>query len=196
LNDERERLVGYLAILGLEAPPTIPDQLLRYAAELVRWSRRVDLTGARDLAGFVAGPLADALTLVPSLPATGRLVDVGSGGGLPGIPAKILVPGLEVTLVEPRARRCAFLRHVTALLGLEVTIVEGRDEVLPDAGFDLAVAEAVWSPEEWLPRGRRLVRPGGTVFVLAAAPPPAGTPFACRAHLLRAGQTRYVWSVD
>jgi 16S rRNA (guanine527-N7)-methyltransferase len=150
------------------------DRLLRYAGELVRWNRRLNLSGAATAEEFVAGPLFDALTLLPVLEDGPDLVDVGSGGGLPGIPAAILRPGLRVTLVEPRARRAAFLRHAVHLLGLGAEVVQGRAEELGDGQWSMAVAQAVWPPAEWLARAPRLVRPGGAVHLLGTSPLPPG----------------------
>jgi 16S rRNA (guanine527-N7)-methyltransferase len=183
---ELERAAG---ALGLDPDEVRAGRLLLYVGELVRWNRRLNLTGAGTAAEFVAGPLFDALTLMPVLGDGPDLVDVGSGGGLPGIPAAILRPGMAVTLVEPRARRAAFLRHAVHLLGLRAEIVQGRTEELADGGWSSAVAQAVWPPAEWLARAPRLLRPGGAVHVLASSPlDPGDIPpslvleqtFACR----------------
>jgi 16S rRNA (guanine(527)-N(7))-methyltransferase RsmG len=109
-----------------------------------------------------------ALTLVPLLDPGRTVVDVGSGGGLPGIPAAILVPELRVTLVEPRSRRTAFLRHAGHALGLELEVVQCRVEELRDHQWNGAVSEAVWPAHEWLARAVRLVEPGGAVYVLSS----------------------------
>jgi 16S rRNA (guanine527-N7)-methyltransferase len=159
-----------LATLGLAPPRPVVERLLEYATELVHWSRRVDLTGAATVADLVRGPLFDALTLVPALDPGGALVDVGSGGGMPGIPAAILSPGLRLTLVEPRSRRAAFLRHAAHALRLEAEVVQSREEELREGAWDGAVAQAVWPAGEWLCRAPRLVAPGGAVYCLTVQP--------------------------
>lgn len=188
-QDARSALDAAAQSLGIEIGGESGALLLRYAAELARWNRRLNLTGAGTAAAFVAGPLFDALTLLPVLGEGPDLVDVGSGGGLPGIPAAILRPGLAVTLVEPRTRRAAFLRHTVHLLGLRAEVVQGRAEELADGGWSRAVAQAVWPPAEWLARAPRLVRPGGAVLALSSSPlDPGDVPpslslertFACR----------------
>jgi 16S rRNA (guanine527-N7)-methyltransferase len=178
---DREETQGALdtaaAALGLVLDRAAAAQLFRYAEELVRWNRRLNLTGAGTTAEFVAGPLFDGLTLLPVLGDGIDLVDVGSGGGLPGIPAAILRPELTVTLVEPRARRAAFLRHAVHLLGLRAEVVQGRAEELTDGQWSMAAAQAVWPPGEWLARAPRLVPPGGAIHVLSSTPlAPADVP--------------------
>lgn len=159
-----------LAALGLAPDSRTRERLLDYAGELIGWGRRVNLTGAADVGALIRGPLFDALTLVPLLDDAEDLVDVGSGGGLPGIPAALLAPGRRVTLVEPRARRCAFLRHAVHALGLDLEVVQSRAEELRDGQWRGAVAQAVWPPERWLAAARRLVVPGGAVYVLGTRP--------------------------
>jgi len=159
-----------LEALGLSPPAERIEALLLYAAEIARWTRRVDLTGARGAEEIVRGPLFDALTLIPVLEPSGELLDVGSGAGLPGIPAAVLRPGIRVTLSEPRARRAAFLRHAVHSLAIEAEIVEARDDALGERRWDGAVAQAVWEPATWLSRALGLVRPGGAAYVLSSGP--------------------------
>ncbi len=149
---------------------TSVEKLVTYGAELLRWNKNINLTGAKTMEQFVTGPLFDALTCVPTLVRSGTLVDIGSGGGLPGIPATILIPEIRVTLVEPRAKRASFLRHVVHLLGLEVEVIESRDDDLGGRTWDGAVAQAVWPAGEWLPRASNVVAPGGSIHTLTTDP--------------------------
>jgi 16S rRNA (guanine527-N7)-methyltransferase len=143
--------------------------LAQYADEICRWNRRVNLTGAKNARHFIEGPLFDALTLIPVLAATDALVDVGSGGGLPGVPVAVLRPEISVCLVEPRARRTVFLRHIVHHLGLDAEVLECRSEDLVGHTWPAAVAQAVWEPREWVRRSIELVRPGGAVYVLSSS---------------------------
>jgi 16S rRNA (guanine527-N7)-methyltransferase len=146
------------------------EKLVTYGAEILRWNKRINLTGAKTMEQFFTGPLFDALTCIPTLARSGTLVDIGSGGGLPGIPAAILIPEMGVTLVEPRAKRASFLRHVVHLLDLEVEVIVSRDDDLGGRTWNGAVAQAVWPVGEWLPRATNVVAPGGTVHTLTADP--------------------------
>lgn len=145
-------------------------RLLGYCEELLRWSTRTNLTGAKTLSSFIDGPLFDALTLLTVFEPQGRLLDVGSGAGLPGLPAALVHRDLSVTLLEPRTKRTAFLRHAVFALGLteRVEVREGKDKSVGEERWNSAVAQAVWEPSAWLDRAKNLVRPGGAVYLLAS----------------------------
>ena len=159
-------------VIGFALTDDMRDRLARYCEELVRWNRRTNLTGAKTPEAFAEGPLFDALTLIPVLAERiDTFVDIGSGGGLPGIPAAIVAGLSNVTLVEPRTKRAAFLRHVTHFLGFDFEVLECRDSALSEQ-WGGAVAQAVYEPAEWATRGGRLLRPGGALYLLSATPFP------------------------
>ncbi len=90
-------------------------------------------------------------------------VDVGSGAGIPGMAFAIAAPATTGTLVEPRRKRANFLRHVRRQLDRSgIDIVEGRDDDVTDT-YGLAMARAVFSPQEWIHRAEKLVAPGGRI---------------------------------
>jgi 16S rRNA (guanine527-N7)-methyltransferase len=158
--------------------PRQEEQLEGYLGLLLEWNRSINLTGATTPADLISDHLPDSFALVRLVGAGGDLLDVGSGGGLPGIPAAVLRPDLPITLVEPRSRRRAFLSQVIHRLGLGgVTVLGGRAEDLRP-GHAVAVARAVFPPDEWLAVGGRLVEPEGRVVVLIPSDspwsPPAG----------------------
>lgn len=101
------------------------DRLARYAKLLLERNAAVNLTGARDLRA-IDEHIADAVTIAAH--ARSPLVDVGSGGGLPGIPLAI-VTGVRVTLVESVAKKARFLREAVAALGIDAEVVEARAEL-------------------------------------------------------------------
>jgi 16S rRNA (guanine527-N7)-methyltransferase len=99
-------------------------------------------------------------------------VDEGSGIGAPGLPEALLAPGVDVTLVEPRAKRVSFLRTVIGALGLGAVRVErSRSDVLPARSFDVAISRATMPPPEWLVEGARLSRRRVWVLLARASPP-------------------------
>ncbi|MDJ0762279.1 MAG: class I SAM-dependent methyltransferase [Myxococcota bacterium] len=159
-----------LGTLQLDATPPLVAALARYADEITTWGRRINLTGAKDAASFVKGPLFDALTLGVVLETRGTLADIGSGGGLPGIPAKLIAPELDIALVEPRSRRTAFLRHAVHMLDVSANIIACRDADIPPNSWDSAVSQAVWPASVWIRRAIRIVRPRGAIYVLSSAP--------------------------
>jgi 16S rRNA (guanine527-N7)-methyltransferase len=133
------------------------------------WSARIDLTSAREPEELVDLVFADAAAVVGSgLVGPGqRWVDVGSGMGAPGLPLALLSPGLAVTLVEPRAKRVAFLRTLLATLEpLPVRVERARSEALGAGSFDVAISRATLPPPEWLAEGARLAT--SSVWVLLA----------------------------
>jgi 16S rRNA (guanine527-N7)-methyltransferase len=139
---EHEELRTGLCAAGVDTP--LADRLAAYGALLLAANRTVNLTGAKDAAALVPH-LLDALTLAGDV--SGRLVDVGSGGGLPGIPLAIAT-GARVLLVEPIAKKAAFLQKTLERLGLDGSAIAERAEIAARddryrAQFDYATARAV-----------------------------------------------------
>jgi 16S rRNA (guanine527-N7)-methyltransferase len=178
---EVERILQAAASrLGISLEPHALALLGRYAGRLLAWNRQINLSGAADAETLAADHLADALALVPHLPARGRCIDVGSGSGLPGIVLAIVRPDLRFVLLEPNQKRRAFLSGAARDLGLQnVTISSDRlaeHAVAHPAAYDFAVARAVLPLATWLAAGRPLVRTGGRVAGLAGATPPTPLP--------------------
>jgi 16S rRNA (guanine527-N7)-methyltransferase len=154
--------------------PITDDQvarLLHFAELLLQWNVRINLTGARSLATLVDEHLPDSFAVASVLDAPARVVDVGSGGGLPAIPLAILRPALQIRLVEPLGKRVAFLRTAVRELGLgSAVLVDARraEDLIgsPEGAVDVALSRATLPPAEWLALGLRLVRPGGRVLLL------------------------------
>src|SRR5262245_38257511 len=148
--------------------------LSSYGDSLLRWNARINLTAARSIDQLVAEHFVDAFALARRLAGPARLVDVGSGGGLPAIPLALLRPGLTVAMCEPIAKKAAFLRTAIRELGLggRVSVRLARGEAvarLAPRTFDAAASRATLAPEAWLALAGRLVRPGGRLFALTAA---------------------------
>jgi 16S rRNA (guanine527-N7)-methyltransferase len=145
---------------------------------LATWNAKIDLTAARSPEELVDLMLADAVVLARHESAGASMVDVGSGAGGPGLALGLLRPDLSVNMVEPLAKRVSFLRTVLGHLAaapnrgaLRVTRAKGEDLAARGEVFDAAVARATLPPPAWLDLGARLVRPGGTVWVLLAREP-------------------------
>jgi 16S rRNA (guanine527-N7)-methyltransferase len=176
---------GALAVLAAEwSVPCDAAQirdLLAFGELLLRWNARINLTGARSLDTLVESHYVDAFALASWLPEPLRLIDVGSGGGLPALPLALLRPQLHLQLSEPISKKGAFLRTAIRELGLaaRVGLDARRGEQIAAAGgpgFDAAVSRATLEPQAWLTLGRRLTRAGGRIFVLTTpAHAPAGT---------------------
>lgn len=157
------------AALGVELSDEVVAHFDKYLALLNRWSASVNLVGTRDPDEIARFHLADCLALLPYVGGARRVIDVGSGAGLPGAALAIARPDLEVTSLEPIHKKHAFLAAVRRELGLTgFTPLAERDEqhrAAPDfQPYDLAVSRATWAVPEWLGRGTLLVRPGGRVL--------------------------------
>lgn len=146
---------------GCSVPDGAASQIVLLLERIAAWNRRIDLTAARSPGEHTDLVLADALAVLGACPpAPGeRWVDVGTGAGAPGLTIALLAPRLSMTLVEPRAKRVAFLRSVLAELGrLDVQVVPRKSSSLAARSFDVAISRATLPPEEWLGEGARLAR--------------------------------------
>ena len=142
-------------------------EIQRYAQLLLDWNRAVNLTGARTMDEVLAQIAAgDALLQVPWT-GIGRVIDIGSGGGLPAVPMAIAMPQVHFTLLEANTRKCVFLEQVAATLGLtNVAVAAGRAEELGHQPalreqFDRAISRAAAPPAVLLELALPFVRPGG-----------------------------------
>jgi 16S rRNA (guanine527-N7)-methyltransferase len=99
--------------------------LQNYAEMVLRWNSIVNLTGSKTVSEFVCDHVVDGLAVVPFLKNEKAIIDVGSGGGIPGVIIKIMCPKSRITLLEPRARRARFLEQVRIELGLQELDVLG-----------------------------------------------------------------------
>jgi 16S rRNA (guanine527-N7)-methyltransferase len=140
-----EQLDALLQALPLQASPGQRAQLLDYLTLLQRWNRIYNLTAVRDLQQMLTVHLADCLAMVPSLTAhkPKRLLDVGSGGGLPGLVLAIMLPELDMVLNDAVQKKCAFLQQATVELRLpHVRVFHGRVEGLKLPAFDCITSRA------------------------------------------------------
>lgn len=132
--------------LGLEATATQLDALHRYLALLQRWNATYNLTAVRDPQAMATQHLADCLAVLPSLIgrcATGRVLDVGSGGGLPGVVLALMAPSLDVTCVDAVGKKAAFVRQVAGELRLpNLHAVHARVQDLRVLPFDVITSRA------------------------------------------------------
>ena len=169
----RALLQNALPAFSLDLTDLQQDRLARFLAELDAWRRRVNLVGRLSSEELVSHALESALGAA-LLPRNGAVVDIGTGGGFPGVPLAILRPDLSMTWLEPREKRAAFLRHVARAVPAGNAVVRvGRAGDLPDSGFDFATSRAVGI--ETLGR-IRFLGPGGGLLLWTTAARAAGTP--------------------
>lgn len=157
----RPHLEAGLSQLGLSRPH-LADRLLAYLELLVKWNRAFNLTAVREPGEMVRRHLLDSLAILPWVEGE-RLLDVGSGAGLPGIPLAIARPRLHVVLLDSNGKKARFLRQAKLELGLDnVDVVEARVEsCAPDKPFDLISSRAFAQLDEFLALTGPLLAPGG-----------------------------------
>ena len=156
------QLAAGIAALGLALPNGAEAKLLAYLALLDKWNRVYNLTAVRDVERMVSHHVLDSLAAVPYFQGKTTL-DVGSGGGLPGIPLAIARPELQVTLIDSIAKKTAFLLQAKAELGLpNVQVITGRvEEYQPEAPFDVITSRAFSDLKEFVTLTRHLLAPTG-----------------------------------
>jgi len=182
-SDPLEDLLAAIPILA-GRPATAGDrrQFGRYLELLMEWNRVHDLTGLKDARGIVRGLFLDSLLFLSELPPRPlRLVDIGSGAGVPGLPLHLVDPRIETTLVEVRRKRLSFLRTVRRELRLDqVRLVEARAEDAiqeePDleGRSDVVVARGVTPSGAFLATCRRYLNRGGRIVI--SGPPVSQSP--------------------
>jgi 16S rRNA (guanine527-N7)-methyltransferase len=135
-----------IAELGLDVPSARQEQLLDYLTLMAKWNAVYNLTSLRDPMQMVTHHLLDSLAAVPAFAQAHNVLDVGSGGGLPGIVLAIVRPDMQVAMIDTVHKKTAFLTQVKAQLGLaNATVHTGRVEELqvPDERkFDVITSRA------------------------------------------------------
>ena len=95
------------------------DQFATHALELMKWTTKTNLTSITDPLEIAVKHFLDSIAPAPIIPPDASLLDIGSGGGFPGIPLKILMPSLSVTLIDASRKKVSFLKHVIRMLDLD-----------------------------------------------------------------------------
>jgi len=161
--------------LGLASSESQTVALLSYLDLLQHWNATYNLTAVRDRAGMLTQHLADCLAVVSPLQrhaGQGRLLDVGSGGGLPGVVIATLLPGWDVTCVDTVAKKAAFVRQVAGALALpHLHAVHARVENLQLPPFDVITSRAFSTLADFTALTRRHLAPGGVWLAMKGRVP-------------------------
>lgn len=153
--------------LGLFLSGEQQQSLLNYITLMQKWNKVYNLTAVREPENMLYQHLLDSLVVLPYI-GVGRLIDVGTGGGLPGIPLAIARPELEITLLDSNHKKTTFLRQACIELGLKNVKVECTrvDNYQPPELFDMVISRAFSDLGEFVRLTSGLCRPGGRLLAM------------------------------
>lgn len=158
--------------LGVPCSDVVQRQLTDYLDMLARWNKRFNLTAVRDPHEMVVRHLLDSLAISPFV--TGdRLIDVGTGGGLPGVPLAILFPEKEFFLLDSNGKKTRFLTQLKAELALRnIRVVHSRvEQYRPDRSFDAVLSRAFASLNDMIAGCEHLLSDGGSFLAMKGQRP-------------------------
>jgi 16S rRNA (guanine527-N7)-methyltransferase len=143
----RELLVVGLAQMGLTLDDLAQENLLRYVALLHKWNKVYNLTAVREPERMIGLHILDSLSVMSQIGASETLLDVGTGGGLPGIPLAIALhasPGVKITMLDTVAKKTTFVRQAIVELGLRNAdvVTERVEKFQPSQRFDIVISRA------------------------------------------------------
>lgn len=177
----QQQLIGGAAEMSVALTGEQTEKLLAYIREFEKWNKAYNLSAVRDIQQMVARHLLDSLSVVPwftaqklekasmkkNFPLT-RIIDVGTGGGLPGIPLAIMFPEKQFTLLDSNGKKTRFLFHVKTLLGLTNVTVENRrvEEFAPTEKFQGVISRAFASLQDMTEGCASLIEPDGIFLAM------------------------------
>ena len=172
---EADALAQGVRAIGVALDADAQARLIEYVELLAKWNRTYNLTAIREPARMVTHHVLDSLAILPQLPdrAGLRVLDVGSGGGVPGIPLAIARPSWSVTLVDANSKKTAFLTQAgIELRAANVRVATARVETYaPDAPFDVVVSRAFSDLADFAAGAARHVAPGGVLAAMKGVHP-------------------------
>lgn len=153
-------------------PAHTQARALTYLALLQKWNRVYNLTGVRDAHGMVTRHLLDSLAIIPFV-AGPRVLDIGTGAGLPGIPLALALPDMEFVLLDSSSKKVQFVRHVVTELALDnvAVVCQRAQQYVPPVRFDTVVTRALASIKAVLAMAQPLCAPGGRMLIMKGAFP-------------------------
>jgi len=169
--EPRPLLAAGFAALGLELAPAALEQLQIYLQELKVWNAKINLTGLKTDRDIIIKHFLDSLAVLPFLEGVGSLVDLGSGGGFPGLVLKLARPQMALTLVEAHQKKATFLEYLASRFRLTgVTVVQTHLTPALAQQWEPKAAGVISRATFFLPRllelAAPLLAPGGLLLAL------------------------------
>ncbi|MDO9596427.1 MAG: 16S rRNA (guanine(527)-N(7))-methyltransferase RsmG [Azoarcus sp.] len=171
------QLADGIAALGMVLPQETVDRLLAFGELLLKWNRVYNLTAIRNPQEVITHHLLDSLAVLPWVGTLGKLADIGSGGGLPGIPLAIVHSGLVVSSVETVNKKASFQQQAKIELGLgNFSVINARVEQvqpdrLPGGAADGVISRAFSSLADFARLSGHLVAEGGALYAMKGVHP-------------------------
>jgi 16S rRNA (guanine527-N7)-methyltransferase len=166
--------------IGVPLDQPALEQFSLYYRELLLWNKRINLISEKSSREIVIRHFLDSLTVAPCINRTdGLLIDLGSGAGFPAIPLSIVLPHLQVMLVEASRKKSSFLSHIVRTLHLDkVTVVRERIEALIGekacaGGFDTVLSRAAFKLPELIRMAAFFLKPEGLLLAMKGPDPQA-----------------------
>lgn len=175
-DGERAALMASAAACGVDLDDLQAAKLLAFLDLLERWNRSYNLTSLRERSAMRVQHLNDCLAVVPALrrhlASGGRLLDIGSGGGLPAVVLAVVLPDIDVTAIDAVGKKAAFVRQAAGALGLpNLHAVHGRIEAHEAVPYDVITARAFASLAELVRLSARLLAPTGSWMAMKGQRP-------------------------
>lgn len=185
----RAQLAAGAATMGVALDAQALDRLWRLALALRERNQVVNLTAIDDLPAIRALHMLDSLSVAPHLADARRVLDVGTGGGFPGLPLAIACPDIDFTLIDGTQKKIRFVAEMIETLALAnaTALAQRAEDYRPPAPFDVIVIRAVGPLGDLVRRCRHLLRRGGRLLALKGRRPDdevAALPAPWRAELI------------
>ena len=172
-----ELLERGLAQMGLAIDEGAQNDLLRYVALLDKWNKVYNLTAVREPARMIGLHILDSLSVLPQIKASSRVLDVGTGGGLPGIPLAIALgtsaPNLRITMIDTTAKKTTFVRQAISELGLTnaEVVTERVEQYQPPQRFDVVISRAFAELKDFIEGAGHLCAADGRMLAMKGVHP-------------------------
>jgi 16S rRNA (guanine527-N7)-methyltransferase len=166
-----DQLASGCTALGVTVGPEVGPQLQRLMAELLKWNAKVNLTAITAPEEVLEKHFLDSLAVLPEVTGTTSLLDLGAGAGFPGLPLKLVLPAMTVTLVDAVGKKVSFIKAAAASLGMVgVRGLHARAEGKPEAEripkAQTLIARAFMDLPDWLALAPAYVEDGGRVVAM------------------------------